>query len=84
MVGNRKQPHLKERALRLSIIYRKLGLTFCNIPASARAVYAPRENPNMQILSPCASRRREEVLQIVMKFTGLESHSSASRTRIRL
>jgi hypothetical protein len=27
-------------------------LTLCNIPASALAVYAPRENPKMQILSP--------------------------------
>jgi hypothetical protein len=29
--------------------------TFCNIPASARAVYAPRLNPNKHILSPAVS-----------------------------
>lgn len=30
-------------------------LTLWTIPANARAVYAPRENPNMQILSPSLS-----------------------------
>ena len=29
--------------------------TLCSIPASARAVYAPREKPNKHILSPASS-----------------------------
>ena len=35
--------------------------TLCSIPASARAVYAPREKPNKHILSPASSAVRERV-----------------------
>lgn len=35
--------------------------TFLIIPANARAVYAPRENPNKQILSPALSSRQKLV-----------------------
>ena len=32
--------------------------TLCSIPASARAVYAPREKPNRHILSPFSSTKQ--------------------------
>ena len=40
--------------------------TLCTIPASARAVYAPREKPKMQIRSPFLS----EVVVVVIFLRG--------------
>ena len=34
--------------------------TLCSMPARARAVYAPRENPNRHILSPASSEWEKE------------------------